>query len=269
MLDMMQWSTVVLAATEEHGEKGAHHFKPSFEGMFLYVILLFAIIFGILTIAKQGTKERIFKNWFSQRFEQLYLFIENLCVGVIGAHGRQYVPIILGFWLVIFIGNLLSIFFPYSPTMDLGFNLALALSAFCYVQYEGMRANGVFGHLKHFAGPKLGLALIPITGMIFIIEIISELMKNLSLSLRLYGNIYGGHEATDALNKVGAHLIPLGGGSDLGIPFGAFLIPVKLLTCVVQALVFCLLTCVYLSLVTHHEHEEGDHSDHSHAPAHA
>jgi F-type H+-transporting ATPase subunit a len=111
-------------------------------------------------------------------------------------------------------------------------------------------------------GPKLGLPLIVINILIFAIEIISELLKNVSLSLRLYGNIYGGHAAADAMNALGTHMIHIG-PIETGIPFGAFLLPIKLLTCVVQALIFTLLTCVYLSLVTHHEHEEhGEHSDH-------
>ena len=94
--------------------------------------------------------------------------------------------------------------------------------------------------------------------MNLIIEIISELMKNLSLSLRLYGNIHGGHLAVQSMNLL---------GKSFYIPIGSFLMPLKLLTCVVQALIFTLLTCVYLSLVTSHGDE--DHSDgHSIATAH-
>lgn len=265
---------MLLAAAEKGGEKGGHHMIASWEGLMIYVGILVALVLLVLGLAQRGMTERVYRNWFTSRFEQLVGFIENLCVGVIGSHGRHYVPIITAFWLVIFFANLISLFSPFAPTMDLSFNLALALCSIGYVQYEGMRANGVLGHFKHFAGPKLGIALIPITAMIFIIEIISEVMKNISLSVRIYGNIFGGHEATDAMNKLAPKLIPLGNGEYLGIPVGAFLIPVKLLTCIVQALVFCLLTCVYLSLVTHHEEEHG-HDDHGHddarghTPAHA
>jgi F-type H+-transporting ATPase subunit a len=111
------------------------------------------------------------------------------------------------------------------------------------------------GHLKHFAGPSFGpgalgvILAIFISPVIFTIEVISEIMKNVSLSLRLFGNISGGHEAVLAMDKLGGQWVP----------FGAFLMPIKLLTCVVQALIFSLLTCVYISLVTHHEHEGGHH----------
>ncbi len=235
--------------------EGGHH-GSSYAGVMVYTALALVIVFVLLQFAKGGFKERIFNNWFTQRFEQLYLFLENMTVSTMGPAGRKYIPILTGFWLVIFVGNVLALFMPTSPTADFSFNLAMALIAIGYVQYEGIKANGLFGHLSHFAGPKLGPAYILITILIFVIEIISELMKNLSLSLRLFGNIDGGHQAAEAINKLGANLIHIGDFS-ISIPFGAFLLPIKLLTCVVQALIFCLLLCVYLSLVTHHDEEHG------------
>jgi F-type H+-transporting ATPase subunit a len=236
--------TLVAASDGHHG--------PSFIGLMIYVALIVLAIFLFLGQAKKGMGERVFKNPFTQRFEQLYLFIENLCVGIIGSHGRKYVPMILTFWLIIFFGNATALFFSTSPTADLSFNLGMALISIGYVQWEGMKANGAGGHFKHFAGPSLPIVLaIFVTPLIFLIEIISEVMKNLSLSLRLFGNIDGGHQAVEAMNALGA---------DFYVPIGMFLMPIKVLTVIVQALIFCLLTCVYLSLVTHHE------EDHSHDP---
>lgn len=232
----------------------------SYAGYAVYTGLVLLILFVALTLAKKGMNQRVFKNFWTQRFEQAFLFIEQMCVGTIGAHGRKYVPFILTFWLVVFVGNLVSVFFGESPTSDLGFNLGMALVAIAYVQVEGVKANGLFGHLSHFAGPKLGLALIPISMMIFVIEVISELMKNVSLSLRLYGNMSGGHQAVVAMDQLGGDFIPVGG----------FLILIKLLTVVVQAMIFTLLTCVYLSLVTHHDddHAHGEaHGEHGQGPA--
>ncbi len=236
--------------------EGGEHHGMSYAGYAVYTGLVLLLIFGALTLAKKGMKQRVFKNFWTQRFEQAFLFIEQMCVGTIGQHGRKYVPFILTFWLVVFVGNIVSVFFGEAPTSDLGFNLGMALVAISYVQIEGVKANGLFGHLSHFAGPKLGLALIPISGMIFIIEVISELMKNVSLSLRLFGNMNGGHQAVVAMDKLGGDFIPVGG----------FLILIKLLTVVVQAMIFTLLTCVYLSLVTHHDDDHGPegHGDHGH-----
>jgi len=247
-------STMIASA-----EGGGH--EVSFGGLFFYVALVVLILFATMWSAKKAFgKERVFKNFWAQRYEQVYLFIDNMCVGIIGEHGRKYVPFILTFWLVIFVSNVVALFMPFGPTADLSWNLGMALIAIGYVQYEGMKTNGVLGHFSHFAGPKLPIALIPITGMIFVIEIISEIMKNVSLSLRLFGNIHGGHEAVEAMNK-------LGEGWFLPTPVGAFLMPIKVLTCLVQALIFCLLTCVYLSLVTHHDHGD-DHGHGELAPAH-
>jgi len=165
----------------------------------------------------------------------------------------------MALWMIIFVSNIVSLFFPTAPTADLSFNLALALISIGYVQWEGMKANGVAGHFSHFAGPKLGGGLVLISLMIFVIELISEVMKNVSLSLRLFGNIEGGHQAVVAMNELGAGVY---------IPIGFFLLPVKLLTCVVQALIFTLLTCVYISLVTHHEEESHEHGHGELAGAH-
>lgn len=251
--------TGMLAAAE--GSKS----EDTAVGLFFYIAFVLLIIFGFMALAKKGFGEKIFKQYPAQLAEQLYLFVVQMCLGTIGPHGRKYVTLIITFWLVIFTGNLVALFFPYSPTANLSFNLGMALIAVFYVQYEGARAHGFFGHIKHFAGPKLAILMLPITAMIFVIEIISELMKNLSLSLRLYGNIHGGHEAVTAMNALGKHAF----GSDfINIPIGSFLLPIKLLTVVVQAMIFTLLTCVYLSLVTGHAEDELA-EEHGLEPAHA
>jgi F-type H+-transporting ATPase subunit a len=263
-MDAALFTTSLLAAAAEPGDSKqeiAHGI--SMWGLMAYLALVLVILVGLMAYAKTGLNQRVFKNKVLQAFEQVYLFIENMCVGIIGPHGRRYIPLILTFWLVIFVSNIVSLFFPTAPTADLGFNLGMALISIGYVQYEGIRANGFFGHFSHFAGPRLAGAMVIISAMIFVIELISEAMKNVSLSLRLYGNIEGGHQAADAMNAIGKKLVQIGPDQYVGVPFGAFLLPVKLLTCVVQALIFCLLTCVYLSLVTHHEHDE------SHGEGHA
>lgn len=238
---------------------GAGH-GASYGGLMFYVALVLVVLFVLMALAKKGLGGRVFHNPLTGAFEQLYLFIEGMCIGIIGSHGRRYIPLIMTFWMVIFTANVLALFMPTAPTADLGFNLGMALISISYVQYEGIRANGLKGHFSHFAGPKLGGAMVVVSGMILVIELISELMKNVSLSLRLYGNIEGGHKAVEAMNQL---------GEGVYIPFGAFLLPIKLLTCVVQALIFTLLTCVYISLVTHHESEDGhDTGGAAPAPAH-
>jgi len=243
-------NTLPIAAAE--GE--AH--DPSVLGMIVYLIALLAVIGWFIAGTRKGFSNRTFSTKRANWAEQLYLFIENMCVSAIGPHGRKYIPMIMTLWLIIFIGNIFSLFFPYTPTADLGFNLGMALVSIAYVQWEGIKANGLVGHLSHFAGPKLGLAFIPLSLLLFFIEVISELMKNVSLSLRLFANIHGGHEAVLNMNSVTEKYL---------VPIGAFLIPLKILTCVIQAMIFCLLTCVYIGLVTSHDGDSHSANDLAHA----
>jgi len=251
MGDLLNTLPIAAAEAEAH--------EPSFVGVAIYVLALVAVIVWLIAGARKGLSKRTFTTKRANAAEQLYLFIENMCVSAIGPHGRKYIPMIMTFWLIIFVGNMFSLFFPYSPTGDLGFNLGMALVAIGYVQYEGIKANGLVGHLTHFAGPKLGLAFIPLSLLLFVIELISEVMKNISLSLRLYANIHGGHEAVVKMNGIGEAYY---------VPIGAFLLPLKVLTVIIQAMIFCLLTCVYIGLVTSHHGD--DHADHGHGDlAHA
>jgi len=267
MYELFRTGTLLLAAGGENGGgHGAYHFEPTLVSTSFYFLVALVIVFVVLSLAKKGFKDQVFKNPFTCMLEQLYLFLENLAVGIIGPHGRKYLPFAMTFWLMIFFCNLVALVAPTAPTADLSFNLGMALISIGYVQWEGMKTNGVFGHFKHFAGPKLPFALIPISLMIFVIEIISEAMKNVSLSLRIFGNIDGGHRAAAAMNEIGSKMFPFAGGNATGIPFGYFLLPIKFLTCLVQAMLFSLLFMVYVSLVTSHEHEEEEghprHNEH-------
>jgi len=251
MASTQSWLTSVFAASG-----GGGWANPVF-----YTILVIAFVLALVFLARPGITPTGMKNRWAGYLEQLYLFLEGFAIGIIGPHGRKYMPMLTTYWLFIFIACFMGLFVDYTPTADLSMNLGLAIIAIMYVQWEGMKANGVLGHFKHFAGPKLGGALILVSGMIFIIEIISETMKMLSLSLRLYGNIHGGHEVVLNLNNLGHFAI---GGTEVHLPVGGLLLPIKLLTCVVQPLVFTLLLSVYLGLVTHHEEDHAHGHEHGH-----
>lgn len=247
---------------------GGEHAGPTYFGLVFYVGLVLLVLGLAILWARKGLKDRVFRNPMTQAAEQMYLFTEAMCTNIIGAHGRKYVPFIGTLWLMIFVGNTVALFFPTAPTADLSFNLGMALVAVGYVQHEGIKGHadhlrahgtnalmawiiGFFKHMRHFAGPKgLGMMAIVMGPLLFVVELISEVMKNISLSLRLYGNMHGGHAAVEALNEL---------GKPVYLPLGGFLLVIKLLTVVVQALVFTLLTCVYISLVTHHD-EDDDHA---------
>src|ERR1051325_11996925 len=101
---------------------GGEHEGPGYFGLVFYVGFVLILIALLVWQVRKGLGERVFKNPLTQAAEQMYLFIENMCVNIIGGHGRKYIPFIGTLWLVIFVGNTVALFFPTSPTADLSFN---------------------------------------------------------------------------------------------------------------------------------------------------
>lgn len=175
-----------------------------------------------------------YRNFFEILAEKLF----GLCEQVLGIHdAKQYYPMIGTLFCFIFFSNLIGSipgFLP--PTDNLNTTMALGAFVFLYYNFEGLRANGI-SYLKHFLGPVLWLA-----PLMVVIEIASHVFRPLSLGLRLRGNIMGDHVVHgvfSALVPIGLPVIFLG----LGV-FVAF----------IQAFVFCLMTMVYISLSTAHDH---------------
>jgi F-type H+-transporting ATPase subunit a len=140
-----------------------------------------------------------------------------------------------------------------APTANFNMTLALALTSFIYYNYVGIRENGLFGHLKHFAGPVPSIFIMVI---MFPIEIISNLARILSLSMRLFGNIYGEEQVSGAISAMVQWVVPV------------LLMPLGLLTSVLQTFIFIVLSMIYLGEVSHHssEHHAGEHRG-GHEPA--
>lgn len=123
------------------------------------------------------------------------------------------------------------------PTEVISTNLVLALIVFFATHIYGLKKNG-FEHIKHLAGPLWWLA-----PLMFPIEVISHLARPLSLTLRLFGNMVGDHKVLGTFLGFGLLLVPL---------------PVMVLgfiVCVVQALVFCLLSAVYIGMALEDLHD--------------
>src|SRR5262249_22170425 len=142
-----------------------------------------------------------------------------------------------------------------APTANFNVTLALAITSFLYYNYVGIRENGLLGHLKHFGGPVPSIAIMII---LFPIEIISKLARILSLSMRLFGNIYGEEQVSGVIASMMQWILPI------------LLMPLGLLTSVLQAFIFIVLSMVYLGEVSHHSEEHHGETTHDHAvaPAH-
>ena len=180
--------------------------------------------------------------------------LNGFTMGVIGPEGKKYTPFVGTIFLYIFLMNIWGVI-PglHSPTANISITLALGLVVFFYVEYESITARGIGGYIKHFAGPVPALAI-----LLFPIEVISELIRPFTLAVRLFGNIFG----EDVIIVALAGLLAM-----LGLKWAGFLpthFPVlilSLLTAFVQAFVFAMLACVYLSLATSHDHS-GEHGEH-------
>jgi F-type H+-transporting ATPase subunit a len=226
-----------------------------FENSVLCALLLVA--FALAARRKLAAVPRGFQNF----GEMIIEWVENtLTVGIIGPEGKKYTPLVGTVFLYIVLMNLLGLVPGFhSPTSNLTITLALGVTVFIYVQYEGIRQNGIVGYVKHFMGPMP--ALVP---LMLPVELISEFVKPFTLAVRLFGNIFG----EDVIIGVLAGLLGSLGLAQLGwFPTQFPLVLLAMLTSFVQALVFSILVCIYLSLMSHHGHDE--HSEEGAELAHA
>jgi len=198
--------------------------------MALLVLVISCILFPLM--ARKISREN--PGHFQQMLELVVSGLKGLLNDIIGHEGDRFLYIIGGFASFIFVSNIFSLFFFLQPpTSNPNTTFGLALCAFLYYNYQGIRTQGVLHYMKHFLGPIAILAPL----MVFI-EIIGHFARILSLGMRLFGNIFGEHAATGIFMGMLPFVLPwpmMG----LGI-FGAFL----------QTFVFIMLTMVYIAGAT-------------------
>ncbi len=169
----------------------------------------------------------------------------EMCRGVLGKEAERYFPLIAGLFLYIFVSNILGIFPGFvPPTEDINTNIPMALCIFVIYNVAGVIRQGPVNYLKHFMGPVLWLA-----PLLFVVEIVSHMVRPASLSIRLYGNIMGDHTVLNIFMNEIPLLAPILG---FGIPV-AFL-ALGIFVCLIQAFVFSLLSVLYIGLAVSHEH---------------
>ncbi len=174
--------------------------------------------------------------------------MDSFVCGIMGPRGRKFTPFIGTLFIYILAMNLSGLIpFMKASTSSWSTTLALALCVFCYVQYTAIKELGFLGYLDHLAGKQRGALAFTIIMPLFmlVLHILTELIRPISLSLRLRGNMWG-DETLIAL---------LAGFGIKGLPLLLFNMLMGVLTSIVQASVFCLLTTIYFALVLE-EHEE-------------
>lgn len=174
--------------------------------------------------------------------------LDDFICGLLGPKGRRFVPFIGTIFIYVFVMNIMGLIpFMKSPTSSWSTTLALALCVFVYVQYTAIKELGFLGYIDHLMGsprgPMAWSVIMPV--MMLFMHVVAELVKPISLSLRLRTNVWG----DDLLMAV---------MTNFGLPWWPMLFVVSafaVVTAVVQAAVFTLLTTVYFALVMKHDEE--------------
>ena len=166
-------------------------------------------------------------------------FLLNLLAGIFGSKkvAKTYFPLLATSFFVILLSNILGLlpgFLP--PTGNFNTTLAYALVIFFMYNYYGIKENG-WKYLKHFLGPMIYLA-----PLMLIIEIVSHIVRPLSLSLRLFWNMTGDHLVLGIFTDLTHFIIPV-----IFIGLGLFV-------SFLQAFIFTILSSIYISLSITHEH---------------
>jgi F-type H+-transporting ATPase subunit a len=231
-----------------------------------YTWLAMLILAGLAFAASRNVAlvPRGVQNLLEVVVEQFRQMIDD----VMGPAGRPYLPLIATLGLFILVGNLMSLVPGLAgPTTNLNTTAACALVVFFSYHAIGLMKQGPVNYLKHFMGPVVWLA-----PLMFPIEVISHMARPLSLTLRLFGNMVGGH----ILLAVIFFLMGLDGligwaltGSMGGIVVGGisgviaiaftvgFLYPLKMLVSFLQAFIFVMLTMLYIAGAIEHAEEHG------------
>jgi len=177
-------------------------------------------------------------------FELLTEFVFGLCKQELGHNAARFFPLLGALFIYILTCNLMGLVPGFIPaTSHIETNIGLALIVFAVYNIQGFAANGL-GYIKHFLGPVMWLA-----PLMLVIELIGHVARPVSLSVRLFGNMFGDHTVL----SIFMHGLPEQTHPILGYGIPVIFLGLGTFVCVVQAFVFTLLTIVYIKLATGHE----------------
>ncbi len=236
--------------------------------VFSWVVMLALVLVGVAAARRPSLVPTGLQN----AMEAVLEFVLALIDDVIGPEGRRFLPLIATLGLYIFSANLLGLVPGFTaPTDNVNTTAACAIVVFFSYHWIGIRKNGLGPYLRHFMGPMPALAPLMIP-----IELISHFARPLSLTLRLFGNMLGGHILLSIVFFMTAGLVSWalsGVAGWLGWLIGSvgavttvaftvgFLYPLKMLVAFLQAFIFCMLSMLYIAGALEGEHD--------HEPSHA
>jgi F-type H+-transporting ATPase subunit a len=230
-------------------------FHPSISSTILTMWIVMAILLLLSFTATRGMK--LNPGRLQNLMEFAYEGLENFGVGMGGKAAKPYVPLFVGFFLLILLCNWSGLIPPVgkidalrAPTSDVNITIGLALVSFGYFEFQGFRKHGVRGYLGRFFPLyefRNGIGAGIIAMFVGLIELMLEFVKPVTLSMRLFGNIYGGEVALAAITALTLAVLPVA------------LVGLEFMLNFIQALIFSTLSLMFIVLaIESHEGEEGE-----------
>ncbi len=219
-------------------------------------IITVLLIVGLLLMTR---KQEMIPGRMQNAIEALYDGLQGFALSLGGAPARKYVPLFVILFIYILLCNWSGLL-PFvgriplfrAPTSDVNVTIGLALVAFCFFHIEGVRALGFGGYFGKFFPLRefrqgVGAGIIAL--FVGLIELMLEFVKPLTLSMRLFGNIYGGEVALGVILALTIAFFPVA------------LYGLELMLNTVQALIFAVLTLMFIlaAIEGHHVDDEGHH----------
>jgi F-type H+-transporting ATPase subunit a len=258
--ELANWILIIRHWLEFKGQEHYAEWLAVFENtIFILLIVILISIWAFVTYRRtfkspdSDSRKRIPKG-FSQNFWEMIVqgLTDYTEQGLgLGKRGRSYAPFIGSLFLFILLNNLIGVIPLFkSSTSSLNTTLGLAVIVFITVQIHGIRSLGLWGWFKHLAGwHDMTVLEFAMTPLMLPLHVLGELIKPVSLSLRLFGNIFG----EDILLAVFVGLVAF-------IPLQTPFYFLALLTSFIQTMVFTLLACSYIASMSqmHESHGEGE-----------
>jgi F-type H+-transporting ATPase subunit a len=230
----------------------------AFTNSHLAMTIAFVMVVGFLTLAT--SKMQVVPGRWQIVGETLFGMIDNLAESIIGHDGKKYFPFVFTVFMFILAMNVLGLMLTFTVTSQLAITATFGLITIGLVLIIGFVKHGL-GFFKLFVPSGVPIVLLPV---IVLIEFVSFLLRPVTLALRLFGNMLGGHVALKVFAgfvvALGA-MAAAGGVSLLGVPGAALslsmVVALTALECLVaflQAFVFAVLTCIYLNDVVNLGH---------------
>jgi F-type H+-transporting ATPase subunit a len=205
------------------------------------LLMTLAVVLATLLLVGATTRGALVPGRLQSIAELLYEFVAGMVSDNVGAEGRAYFPLVFSIFIFILFGNFLGLIpYSFSFTAQIVVTFALALFVFFFATLVGLIRHG-FRFFTFFFPPGAPILMAP---LLVPIEIISYLTRPVSLSLRLFANMLAGHTM---LAVFAGFTVALGFLGFLPISFNVFLFAIEVVINFLQAYVFAILTCLYLS----------------------